>query len=158
VAATVHALLHPDPARRGHSAASLAAHLKQLYFDILRRAAGGTGTSPRAPSHHDAQAVPLVGRDHELDGLLHHAERALSSEEPGWAVVISGDPGVGKSRLLAELTHELDLDRCATGYGRCREHGNLVSYASWRECLGQLERAIAKTSHPHGEATRAAVR
>ena len=37
IAVTVHALLHPRPTQRGFSAASLTSHLKELYFDILRR-------------------------------------------------------------------------------------------------------------------------
>src|SRR5215510_3052646 len=47
IAATVHALLHPRPAQRDFSAASLSGHLKGLYFDILRRSDGvGRGGRP----------------------------------------------------------------------------------------------------------------
>jgi tetratricopeptide (TPR) repeat protein len=167
VAATVHALIHPDPAQRGFSAASLGQHLKELYFEILRRdrAHGRDRPRPRHKSgERDAQA-PFVGRDEELRGLVARAEAVLRAAGPaaagapaaGWAVVISGDPGIGKSRILAELTHWLQSQGVVIGYGRCREHGNLVSYASWRECLGQIERTISKSVHPAGEAARAAI-
>ncbi len=43
----------------------------------------------------------LVGRDHEL-GELDVALDQLAAGEP-WFVQISGEPGIGKSRLLAEL-------------------------------------------------------
>ena len=173
IAATVHALLHPRPAQRDFSAASLGSHLKSLYFDILRRGdgAGGSDRIRRPPGEVYAHTAPLVGRDDELRALYARASAALgissglSSEgdgagagDAGWATVLIGDPGIGKTRLLAELTQRLDLSRAATGYGRCREHGNLVSYASWRECLGQLERAVTRTAHPRGDAARAALR
>jgi tetratricopeptide (TPR) repeat protein len=171
IADTVHALLHPDPAQRGFSAASLGGHLKDLYFDILRRPDGAPSRVSRPTIEVPAHAAPLVGRDDELRMLLERAAAALHAprggeaggerREPraaGWAVVISGDPGIGKTRTLAELSHRLELGRFATGYGRCREHGNLVSYAIWRECLGQLDRVVARTTHPRGGAARAAIR
>ena len=164
IATTVHALLHPRPARRDFSAASLSQHLKALYFDILRRSEGG-GRTGRPTGEVYAHAAPLVGRDNELTELLARGRAALGGNAgageprgPGWASVLIGDPGIGKTRLLAELTQRLDLARHATGYGRCREHGNLVSYASWRECLGQLERVVTRTSLPGGDAARAEVR
>ena len=165
IAATVHALLHPRPVQRDFSAASLSSHLKALYFDILRRG-DGTGRAGRSTGEVYAHAAPLVGRDDELGELLARGSAALGvrargpGDPPaaGWATVLIGDPGIGKTRLLAELTQRLDLARHATGYGRCREHGHLVSYGSWRECLGQLERDVARTTHPGGEAARARVR
>ena len=172
IAITVHMLLHPDPAKRGFSAASLGSHLKDLYFDILRRTDGKSTRVSRPTMEVNANTVPLVGRDDELRALLVRANAALhgpdrdddggrdgdGTADVGWAVVISGDPGIGKTRILSEVTHRLEVGRCATGYGRCREHGNLVSYASWRECLGQLERVIARTTHSQGPAVRGAIR
>ena len=46
-------------------------------------------------------AAPLVGRDEELDLLLRHWRQAKAGE--GRVVLISGEPGIGKSRLTAEL-------------------------------------------------------
>jgi serine/threonine protein kinase len=173
IAVTVHALLHPRPSQRGFTAASLGSHLKDLYFDILRRGDAGPQRSSRRMTEVLAPVAALVGRDDELDMLLargttalhglararsHGAEAAGLGDPAGWAVVISGDPGIGKTRLLAELTQRLELGKTANGYGRCREHGNLVSYASWRECLGQLERVVARSSHPRADAARAAIR
>jgi serine/threonine protein kinase/tetratricopeptide (TPR) repeat protein len=159
VAETVTALLQPDPAKRGFTAASLGQHLKQLYFEILRGGESDASASRpiRTQAPADAHVVPLVGRDDELGALLARAEGALHDGDNGWAVVISGDPGIGKSRLLAELTHRLRLGRFAAGYGRCRAHGNLISYAGWRECLGQLEQVVAKARGPHADACRAAL-
>jgi hypothetical protein len=46
-------------------------------------------------------ATPLVGREEELDLLRRRWERAKTSE--GRVVLISGEPGIGKSRLTAAI-------------------------------------------------------
>jgi class 3 adenylate cyclase len=53
-------------------------------------------------------ATPLVGRDEELDLLLRRWQRAKAGE--GRAVLISGEPGIGKSRLTAELSERIQAD------------------------------------------------
>jgi class 3 adenylate cyclase/predicted ATPase len=45
--------------------------------------------------------TPLVGREEEVDLLLRRWARAQTGE--GQIVLISGDPGIGKSRIAAEL-------------------------------------------------------
>src|SRR5262247_3528292 len=45
--------------------------------------------------------TPLVGRDEELDLLLRRWQQAKPGE--GRVVLVSGEPGIGKSRLTAEL-------------------------------------------------------
>jgi class 3 adenylate cyclase len=49
--------------------------------------------------------VPLVGRSDELDLLLRRWEQAKSGA--GRVVLLSGEPGMGKSRLIAALDQEL---------------------------------------------------
>jgi class 3 adenylate cyclase/tetratricopeptide (TPR) repeat protein len=48
-----------------------------------------------------SEATPLLGRDEELDLLLRLWQEAKAGE--GRVVLISGEPGIGKSRLTAEL-------------------------------------------------------
>jgi class 3 adenylate cyclase/predicted ATPase len=48
-----------------------------------------------------SEATPLIGRDEELDLLLRRWQQAKAGE--GRVVLISGEPGIGKSRLTAEL-------------------------------------------------------
>jgi class 3 adenylate cyclase/tetratricopeptide (TPR) repeat protein len=48
-----------------------------------------------------SEATPLVGRDEELDLLLRRWRQAKAGK--GRVVLISGEPGIGKSRLAAEL-------------------------------------------------------
>jgi class 3 adenylate cyclase/tetratricopeptide (TPR) repeat protein len=54
---------------------------------------------------HGKRLTPLVGREHELDLLL---ERwAWAKDGDGQVVLISGEPGIGKSRLIRALRERL---------------------------------------------------
>jgi class 3 adenylate cyclase len=50
-------------------------------------------------------ATPLVGRDEEIDLLLRRWQQAKAGD--GRAVLISGEPGIGKSRLLMALSERI---------------------------------------------------
>jgi class 3 adenylate cyclase/predicted ATPase len=50
--------------------------------------------------------TPLVGRDEELDLLLRRWQQAKAGE--GRVVLISGEPGIGKSRLTAALSQAIE--------------------------------------------------
>jgi class 3 adenylate cyclase/predicted ATPase len=52
-----------------------------------------------------SEATPLVGRNEELDLLLRRCQQAKSGE--GLVVLVSGEPGIGKSRLLAALSEHI---------------------------------------------------
>src|SRR5215218_1999746 len=56
-----------------------------------------------------AGPVPLVGRDRELGQLLEAFRRAKADGRPQ-LVTLLGPPGIGKSRLVAELGRALDAD------------------------------------------------
>ena len=49
--------------------------------------------------------TPLVGRDEEIDLLLRRWARAKSGD--GQVVLVSGEPGIGKSRVIAALAERL---------------------------------------------------
>jgi class 3 adenylate cyclase/tetratricopeptide (TPR) repeat protein len=53
-------------------------------------------------------ATPLVGRDEELELLLRRWQHAKAGE--GRVVLISGEPGIGKSRLTAALSERIESD------------------------------------------------
>jgi serine/threonine protein kinase/tetratricopeptide (TPR) repeat protein len=53
----------------------------------------------------DEPAAPLIGRDQDLHMLRRHWRQAC--EGRGQSVLIVGDPGIGKSRLVRELAHVL---------------------------------------------------
>src|SRR4249919_1434373 len=72
----------------------------------------------------------LVGREHELD-LIDAALDALTGGGPG-CLAIEGEPGIGKSRLLAELRERAEarghlvLHGQAAEFERDRPFGVLV--------------------------------
>jgi class 3 adenylate cyclase len=55
-----------------------------------------------------SEATPLVGRDEELELLLRRWQQAKAGE--GRVVLISGEPGIGKSRLTAALSERIASD------------------------------------------------
>ncbi len=66
---------------------------------------GPTVLGSRSEALHAAAVTPLVGREDELNTLLRTWRQAKSGE--GRLVLLSGEPGIGKSRLLAALEEEL---------------------------------------------------
>jgi class 3 adenylate cyclase/tetratricopeptide (TPR) repeat protein len=52
-----------------------------------------------------AALTPLIGRDEEVDLLLRRWARAKAGD--GQVVLVSGEPGIGKSRITAELEEHL---------------------------------------------------
>jgi DNA-binding CsgD family transcriptional regulator/exonuclease VII small subunit len=62
----------------------------------------------------------FVGREEELDALLSLVDGA--GETPVAAAFIQGDPGCGKSRLLAEVVARAGHDRCLQFTGYEAEH------------------------------------
>ena len=71
----------------------------------------GTGYARRRLQVTAARGLtPFVGRDFELDTLSKALEQARQGR--GRTVAISGEPGVGKSRLFWEFTHSHHTEGC----------------------------------------------
>jgi class 3 adenylate cyclase/predicted ATPase len=65
-------------------------------------------------------ATPLVGRDEEVELLIRRWQQAKSGE--GRVVLISGEPGIGKSRLTAALSELIATDPHARLRYFCSPH------------------------------------
>ena len=70
-------------------------------WQVLGRSALGS----RSEALHATAVTPLVGREEELHALLRAWQQAKSGE--GRLVLVAGEPGIGKSRLLAALEERL---------------------------------------------------
>jgi class 3 adenylate cyclase/tetratricopeptide (TPR) repeat protein len=94
----------------------------------------------------------LVGREHELAMLRDALDRARHQDEPQ-LVTLVGEPGIGKSRLVHELSAHIEAmpDLIAWRQGRCLPYGDGVSYWALGEMV-KAEAGILETD-PDGEAS-----
>jgi predicted ATPase/class 3 adenylate cyclase len=100
------------------------------------RVVGERQTEGRFEALHGHQITPLIGREHEVGLLLERFERARAGE--GQVVLLSGEPGIGKSRLALALRERLDpKPRWILRYQGSPYHGN----SSLWPIVCQLERA-----------------
>jgi class 3 adenylate cyclase/tetratricopeptide (TPR) repeat protein/DNA-binding XRE family transcriptional regulator len=76
--------------------------------------------------HEILPPAPFVGRAREMEGLSELWERARADE--GQLVSIVGEPGIGKSRLIAEfVTRSAKNTEARLVQGRCLSYGQEVS-------------------------------
>ena len=81
-------------------------------------------------------ATPLVGRDEEIELLVRRWEQAKTGE--GRVVLISGEPGIGKSRLTAALSEQIGSEpHTRLSYFCSPHHQDSALYPF----IAQLERA-----------------
>jgi DNA-binding SARP family transcriptional activator len=92
--------------------------------------------NPAAPAFEHHQDARLVGRKRELAALRRAMKRSVNGAAVRVAVVI-GAPGVGKSRLAAELTGR--AKGVTTLWGRCLSYGEGITYWPLREALEQAD-------------------
>lgn len=69
---------------------------------------GPSAVASRFEALRGSTLAPLIGRDEDIDLLLRRWTRA--KEGDGQVVLISGEPGIGKSRILAEFERRLHLE------------------------------------------------
>jgi class 3 adenylate cyclase len=119
LAARLQALAEPDTVVIAAGTRRLIGDLFE-YRDLGGIEVKGIGTVPvwqvlrpsavasRFEALHGSRLSPLVGRDEEIDLLLRRWERAKAGD--GQVVLISGEPGIGKSRIAAALEERLHAD------------------------------------------------
>jgi tetratricopeptide (TPR) repeat protein len=79
-----------------------------------------------------------VGRAREL--ALLHERLALAASGQGQVIGIAGEPGMGKSRLLAEFAKSLTGQPVTYCEGHCLAYGSTIPYLPIRDLLRQLWR------------------
>ena len=88
--------------------------------------------TPVAPAFERRLDAPLAGRRKEL-GALKKALRSVLAEQRTRVVTVIGPPGIGKSRLAAEIARRAkDVTSLA---GRCLSYGEGITYWPLREVV-----------------------
>jgi len=105
---------------------------REMEAAILRHDAA---LSPRPPAatRPAAAASPCVGRDEELATLLAYVADAAAGR--GRVAFLSGEPGIGKTRLLAELAVEATSRGTLVLSGRCLEGAGALPYHPFVEAI-----------------------
>ncbi len=106
------------------------------------RVLGERAVGDRFAALHAARLVPLVSREEELALLMQRWQQAASGE--GQLVLLGGEPGIGKSRLIAELRARL----------RREAHATLRYFCSPHHQSSPLHPIIARIEHEAGFTSR----
>jgi class 3 adenylate cyclase/predicted ATPase len=97
---------------------------------------GASTVESRFEAQHGAALTPLVGREEELELLLRRWHQAKAGD--GRVVLISGEPGIGKSRLTQTLMERLSNEPHTRLRYFCSPHHQ---DSSFYPSIAQLERA-----------------
>lgn len=96
---------------------------------------------------------PFVGRVQELADLASALEAAASGR--GSLVLLTGEPGIGKTRLMSELAEVARNRGVRVVAGRCWEEGGAPPYWPWMQVVrsagGDLERLAAPAGSQPGQ-------
>ncbi|SDM29345.1 Transcriptional regulatory protein, C terminal [Nonomuraea maritima] len=146
-------------AAAGHQAEALSAYLgvrarlvEELGIDpgeALRaahqRVLGAGVPPPRAAADPiDAGQPALVGRVEELAVVWQAVESALSGRTG--LVLVEGEPGVGKTRLVEEVTDAAHGQGAHVVWGNCLEDAGAPSMWPWVRSVGAVLDALAPAS------------
>lgn len=122
--------------------------LRQLEEGILRQAPelgwpppdrnlGALAHRPAAASgRRGVSNRGLVGRRDELRRFDHRRERLAAGE--GSVVLVSGEPGIGKTRLVEELVARAGDPPALVAWGRCEEGEGTPSFWPWVQIIRSL--------------------
>jgi len=111
------------------------------------RVVGESTIESRFEALHRAGLTPLVGREHEIGLLLERWERAKEGE--GQVVLLAGEPGIGKSRLVRALRQRLQGESHMVLNFYCSAHHQT---SPLYPIVGLLERAAGFTSEDNSGA------
>ncbi|HSE69693.1 MAG TPA: AAA family ATPase, partial [Nocardioidaceae bacterium] len=106
------------------------------------------------PAHHSTTS-PLVGRDADLDHLagLLGLDRGADGGPRSGMVLLAGDAGVGKTRVLVELARRAEQAGWQVLAGHCLDFGDsALPYLPFTEMLGRLAHRSEALSEALAEA------
>ena len=112
--------------------------LKGKAESVTAYGATGARAAPGRIRGLETVQTPLVGREAELAAGTEVVEAALAGS--GGILALTGEPGIGKTRLLAELRERFEGGPVAHGpatwiEGRCVSYGESMPYWPFRDLL-----------------------
>ncbi|MEV1243334.1 BTAD domain-containing putative transcriptional regulator [Nonomuraea sp. NPDC049750] len=103
----------------------------------VRRSAGHSPAPVQAAARSATSSGDvLVGRAEELTVLRQAIEPAFTAGRG--LIVLEGEPGIGKTRLLEELTAEAEKRKAAAVWARCLEGEGTPSMWPWIQAVGAV--------------------
>ena len=121
--------LEPGPELRRLESAVLA---QDPWLDWRAPTPAPAAATPAAPTVRSA----LVGRGAELGRLAARIQQAAAGR--GGAVVVTGEPGAGKTTLAAEAARLAADGGATTVWGRCLDAASAPAYWPWSQVLRGL--------------------
>ncbi len=157
-AARIQALAEPGTVMIGPNAHKLAASAF-VYQDLGTRLLAGADRSVSMyrvvrPSHaatrfetlRSAKLTPLVAREEEFQVLLRRWD--LTSRGEGQVVLLSGESGIGKSRLIQAIRSTVGAQARTTLLFQCSPHR---ADSAFHPLIEQIERSAGFTATDHAE-------
>ena len=110
---------------------------RQLYREALstppRSPAGAASSPPDVPAPLAAIDTAVIGREVELEHLRGAVPRML--DHGGHVVLVSGEAGIGKSRLIQEFLRGDSTRWARIVAGRCHQTEQTLPFRPWVEAL-----------------------
>jgi predicted ATPase len=97
---------------------------------------GISGVQSRFEAMHSSELPPLFGREEEMDLLFRRWQQA--TQEEGRVVVLTGEPGIGKSHIAVALDERLESESHITLHYFCSAHHTNSALSPF---INQLQRA-----------------
>jgi DNA-binding SARP family transcriptional activator len=106
---------------------------KRLYLEILQRSARPVATGAAGRSAPLAADAPIVGREAEVARLRQRLQSAWRGE--GQVVLVTGEAGIGKSRLIDEVSALAIARGTRVLLSRAHETEQILPFRPWVDAL-----------------------
>src|SRR5262249_1277672 len=141
------ACIAKDPAKRPQRASEVTDSLRRCLTTLHQRDVGKSVVMTKTMMLPRVALSPFIGREKELTELQKRLNAAISGECQ--FVVVSGEPGVGKTRLLDEIENLARARKLLVLHGRSIEQDGAFPYQGFCEAIQEYFRIKDTISSPN---------